>query len=665
MYKKKVIAMLVTVLMVFSILPMAVFAEETSTDSWDGTADTSWYQGGVTEFHLTTAEQLAGLAQIVNETGDVFQGVTIYLDTDVDLSGYEWVSIGTGNNIANYFGGTFDGQGHVIKNLTSTNSGNGSYGFFGVISQNGSVKNLGIVDANIQTPNDANSLEMGILADWVNSGTVINCYSTGTIVSAHQSGGFQLIGGLIGQCTAGTQVIGCYSSADVKSLNIGDSVSDTVGGLIGQWENATEDAIITDCYFDGSILCEYTDSGVGGILGANFDFGGMPGVTIRNCFVSTTDITCAEPGNITWIAAVVDSEITNCFWPVSPDTENPYAAVVKLVLDDSGTTASADPNFDESVCGEAVETFTSEEILASLQQNAAGGVTWIAGINGPTFVWDERHILADYTAVNEAVAQANALNKDLYQNFEIVDQALQSVSYTLDSTRQAEVDAMAQSILNAISGLTYKDADYTKVDQAIERANALNRDEYKDFSGVDAAINAVNRDKDITQQAEVDAMAQAIEDAIAGLQLKETTAGTSYQIIEGANSTWNKGNTNGLTVTSNGDFAKFTAVKVDGAEIAAENYTAVSGSTIVTLNASYLETLAEGTHTLTLVYTDGEVSTQFTVGPQTAGVIENTNATASPQTGDSSNTVMWIVVAAAAAGAMAGTVLFARKKKAE
>lgn len=103
---------------------------------------------------------------------------------------------------------------------------------------------------------------------------------------------------------------------------MGDTSSDTVGGLIGQWENATEDAVISDSYFDGSIVCEYTDAGVGGILGANFDFGGMPGVTIRNCFVSTTDITCAEPGNITWIAAVVDSEVTNCYWPVSPDAEN-------------------------------------------------------------------------------------------------------------------------------------------------------------------------------------------------------------------------------------------------------------------------------------------------------------------------------------------------------
>ena len=214
-------------------------------------------------------------------------------------------------------------------------------------------------------------------------------------------------------------------------------------------------------------------------------------------------------------------------------------------------------------------------------------------------------------------------------------------------------------------------ADYTKVDEAIAKANGLNRDDYVDFTAVDTAIAAVVRDLDSSRQAEVDAMAQAIEDAIAGLELKQTTeenpAGetgntVSYQITAGANGTWNKGNTEGLTVTSNGDFSKFTGIRVDGVDVGAENYTAVSGSTVVTLNTAYLETLTEGTHTLTMVYTDGEVSTNFTIAAQTAGVANNM---ASPQTGDNSNTVMWIAVAVLAAGAMTGTVFFARKKKAE
>ena len=88
-------------------------------------------------------------------------------------------------------------------------------------------------------------------------------------------------------------------------------------------------------------------------------------------------------------------------------------------------------------------------------------------------------------------------------------------------TKQSEVDKMAKAIEDAIAALQYKDADYTKVDAAIARANALNKDNYKDFSAVEAAVNAVARGKNITQQAEVDAMAKAIEDAIAALQYKD------------------------------------------------------------------------------------------------------------------------------------------------
>ena len=68
--------------------------------------------------------------------------------------------------------------------------------------------------------------------------------------------------------------------------------------------------------------------------------------------------------------------------------------------------------------------------------------------------------------------------------------------------------------------MIYLPADYSKVDAAIAKANALNKDDYKDFSGVEAAVNAVIRDKNITEQTEVDAMAKAIEDAIAALEEK-------------------------------------------------------------------------------------------------------------------------------------------------
>ena len=128
---------------------------------------------------------------------------------------------------------------------------------------------------------------------------------------------------------------------------------------------------------------------------------------------------------------------------------------------------------------------------------------------------------ADYTKVDEAIAKANALNKDDYKDFSGVDSAVNAVVRGKNITEQSEVDAMAKAIEDAIAALQYKDADYTKVDEAITKANALNKDEYKDFSGVEAAINAVVRGKNITEQSEVDAMAKAIEDAIAALQYKD------------------------------------------------------------------------------------------------------------------------------------------------
>ena len=74
--------------------------------------------------------------------------------------------------------------------------------------------------------------------------------------------------------------------------------------------------------------------------------------------------------------------------------------------------------------------------------------------------------------------------------------------------------------------MTYLPADYTKVDAAIAKANALNKDNYKNFSAVEDAVNAVVRGKNITEQDEVDAMAQAIEKAINDL-VRRSSGGSS------------------------------------------------------------------------------------------------------------------------------------------
>ena len=129
---------------------------------------------------------------------------------------------------------------------------------------------------------------------------------------------------------------------------------------------------------------------------------------------------------------------------------------------------------------------------------------------------------ADYTDVDAAIKRANSLNKDNYKDFSKVEDAINAVNRDKDITEQEVVNGYAKAINEAIDHLEYKDADYTKVTEAIEKANNLNKDNYKDFTEVEKAINAVVTGKNITEQDEVDAMTKAINDAIGALvfQLK-------------------------------------------------------------------------------------------------------------------------------------------------
>ena len=125
---------------------------------------------------------------------------------------------------------------------------------------------------------------------------------------------------------------------------------------------------------------------------------------------------------------------------------------------------------------------------------------------------------------------------------------------------------------------------------------------------------------------------------------------SEYKIIEGANGTWTQNTDKTLTFRANGDFSAFSEVKVDGNTVSAENYTAVSGSTVITLKKEYLNTLSEGKHTLTVVYNDGNCSTEFEIKNK------------SPETGDSNNYFMWLVLVFVCVCAAGGTLYFVKKK---
>lgn len=161
------------------------------------------------------------------------------------------------------------------------------------------------------------------------------------------------------------------------------------------------------------------------------------------------------------------------------------------------------------------------EVTADNCKAYTGNITITADAATHTQTIAMTYLPADYTKVDEAIAKAKALNKDNYKDFTAVEAAVNAVVRDKNITQQAEVDAMAKAIEDAIAALQYKDADYTKVDAALAKAKALKKDDYKDFSGVEAAVNAVARGKNITEQGEVDAMAKAIETALSALQYKD------------------------------------------------------------------------------------------------------------------------------------------------
>ena len=623
--KKKLLSLLLALCLVMALVPMTAFAAETM-DTWDGTADTSWYDEEKTEFYLQTAEQLAGMAKLINDDMANFKDKTVYLENDLDLGGHEWISIGDGANTAGgSFQGVFDGQSHVVYNLYSheglksenKDNNNNLYrnGLFGAI-YNATVQNLGIENADIVIPmNDTSTYGKGILVDWMTHSTIKNCYTTGSITGGSYIEKY--IGGLAGFLNGNNSISQCYSTAAITGNYDGEYYAEQEGGLepMDCWDSLggidgasyTGQVTISDCWFGGEIVVNSIQAPVGGIIGYG------KGVSMVNCLVATKEIGNDGWENTYWLGYVVDKDAKNCFWPNDAKYNSNVANA------QSGNSA-----------GTAVDDFMDEGVLTGLNANAAEGVRWVPGIKHPTFDWDSKNIPANYSKVDEAIAKAEALNKDNYKDFTGVEAAVNAVVRDKNITEQSEVDAMAKAIEDAIAALQYKDADYTKVDAAIAKANALNKDNYKDFTGVEATVNAVVRDKNITEQSEVDAMAKAIEDAIAALQYKAA----DYTKVDAAIAKANALNKN--------DYKDFSGVEAAVKAV-------VRGKNIT--EQSEVDKMAKAIEDAIAALEKKPASTK----PGTSDK--------SPQTGDTSNLALWIALLFISGGAVTATTVYSRKKK--
>lgn len=167
--------------------------------------------------------------------------------------------------------------------------------------------------------------------------------------------------------------------------------------------------------------------------------------------------------------------------------------------------------------------------------------------------------------------------------------------------------------------------------------------------------------------------AEAFELLIEYREAQEPAQPEAPVIIKGAGGTWQNGSKDGLSFTSDAEYADFLKVKVDGNDLDASNYTVKEGSTIVTLKAEYLNTLSVGKHTLEIESKNGIAKTEFTItavqggdDSQTGGTTpqepdKNDGATSSPQTGDSNNILLWVALLFLSGGVL--SVVTYKKKK--
>ena len=238
-------------------------------------------------YTVTSADGLMNVAELVNGGKS---DINITLDTDIDLTGKDWMPIGTSNP----YSGTFDGGGHTITGLTFTT--NDKYaGLFGYLNRAGTVKNVVMKDVQITNNRSWSAFAGGVAGySW---GTIENCSVSGSV------SGTVYVGGVVGAQIGGS-ITGCSSSATVKGTV-------DVGGVAGQTNSS---ATLTACYATGNVIIEIDPvkniSG-GGLVG----FNGGNGVLACYATGNVTS-TGSSTGNVHIFGLLGDNytTVTACYW---------------------------------------------------------------------------------------------------------------------------------------------------------------------------------------------------------------------------------------------------------------------------------------------------------------------------------------------------------------
>ncbi|MCI5910501.1 MAG: hypothetical protein MRZ46_02490, partial [Oscillospiraceae bacterium] len=269
----------------FSSAGIIASAADAEKDVWDGTTDTSWYDSEETEFHISTPEELAGLAELVND-GKSMSGQTFVLDNDIymnDVSKYEkwesvaptnsWTPIGTSDTYC--FSGIFDGSGFSIEGLYISGSDYQYSGLLGYTTDLSEISNINMTYEYINNTYGNKCYAGGITA--YSKGKIDNCIFNGTVTSSSSSYG----GGIAGYSTA--EISNCTNNGTVTS----SSDYNSYGGGIAGYSSAE----ISNCTNSGDVTSSSSSSSYGGGIA------GYSSANISNCANNGT-ITSSYGGGI-------------------------------------------------------------------------------------------------------------------------------------------------------------------------------------------------------------------------------------------------------------------------------------------------------------------------------------------------------------------------------
>ena len=563
--KKKILSLLVTMGLAASLVPVSVFAD--GTEVWDGSIAESFAGGKGTKddpYQIANGSQLAYFAKRVNaeEYGEKYADTYFELTEDIDLGGKEWTPIGEtvadlimGGHEYFVFSGNFDGNGYTIKNLTigtETSPYSGDVcGLFGATS--GTIEDVVLENVSINYVGGNHSsgygFRMGGALVGYSMGDIVNCTVIGLDMKAGSDGSYvalNSIGGLVGIQDGDTTVshsrvsgkieestkkgnvggfVGTlakgssakYCGADVSVEVTGNGRGIAVGGFVGIGNGVTiDETLIENCYATGNITgAEYAGGFVGNISGLNISNCYAKG-DVSNCFVGASFLGTDAASNNYY------GTVKNCYATglVSDISSSAYAFAMQDTMKRS-TIQNCYYNIQN--------TAKNTESAASLTIDDMKTDSFLNVLNGSSNVWTKRDNdtpacgaePADYSNVYEVLGNIPA-DLSIYTDESVANlySAVEALRGYRDLAQQSDVDKMTNDINDAVEALVYKSADYTELDKAEEAAKALNKDDYEDFSEVEKALAAIDRTKNITEQADVDAMVKAINDAVANLVKK-------------------------------------------------------------------------------------------------------------------------------------------------